>query len=68
MGDAEGNFNPDANVTRAQFITVLWRMAGKPDSSEELPFTDTESQIPEFKSLDGTLKVTQCYQERMLKT
>ena len=26
------------------------------------------SQISEFKSLDGTLKVTQCYQERMLKT
>lgn len=49
VGDAAGNFNPDANVTRAQFITVLWRMAGKPESSMELPFTDTENQFPEFK-------------------
>jgi hypothetical protein len=49
VGDADGNFNPDANVTRAQFITVLWRMAGKPDVKEELPFTDVKNQLPEFK-------------------
>jgi len=49
VGDANGNFNPDANVTRAQFITVLWRMAGRPEVTENLPFTDTENQLPEFK-------------------
>ena len=49
VGDADGNFNPDANITRAQFITVLWRMAGRPDVGMELPFTDTENQLPEFK-------------------
>lgn len=49
VGDADGNFNPDANVTRAQFITVLWRMAGRPDDDTELPFADTENQLPEFK-------------------
>lgn len=49
VGDADGNFNPDASVTRAQFITVLWRMAGRPEAGEELPFTDTENQLPEFK-------------------
>lgn len=49
VGDSDGNFNPDANVTRAQFITVLWRMAGRPDAGEDLPFTDTENQLPEFK-------------------
>ncbi len=49
MGDTEGNFNPDDNVTRAQFVTVLWRMAGRPDVSTKLPFADIEDQIPEFK-------------------
>ncbi|MBQ7986190.1 MAG: S-layer homology domain-containing protein [Clostridia bacterium] len=49
VGDSNGNFNPDANVTRAQFITVLWRMAGRPDSTQELPFSDTENQLSEFK-------------------
>ena len=49
-GDENGNFNPDDNVTRAQFVTVLWRMAGAPNVSTELPFTDIETQIPEFQS------------------
>lgn len=49
-GDANGNFNPDSNVTRAQFVTVLWRMAGAPEVNAELPFADVENQIPEFKS------------------
>lgn len=68
VGDADGNFNPDANVTRAQFITVLWRMAGKPESIEKLPFTDIDNQLPEFKKaiswgyskgfINGTSKTT----------
>ena len=49
VGDANGNFNPDADITRAQFITVLWRMAGRPEADVELPFEDIENQLPEFK-------------------
>jgi hypothetical protein len=49
-GDEAGNFNPDANITRAQFVTVLWRMANSPESSAELPFVDVQNQIPEFIS------------------
>lgn len=49
-GDADGNFNPESNVTRAQFVTVLWRMAGEPVVDAEIPFTDIENQIPEFQS------------------
>jgi len=49
-GGADGNFNPDSNVTRAQFVTVLYRMAGSPTVEAELPFTDIDNQIPEFKS------------------
>lgn len=50
LGDTDGNFKPDDNVTRAQFVTVLWRMAGRPDVDAELPFTDVEKELPEFKS------------------
>lgn len=49
-GDEKGNFNPDANVTRAQYVTVLWRLAGKPEAADTTPFEDIDSQIPEFKS------------------
>ena len=49
-GDDQGNFNPDAPVTRAQFVTVLWRMAGKTEVTEKTPFEDIENQIDEFKS------------------
>ncbi len=52
-GDADGNFNPDENITRAQFVTVLWRMAGSPDAAAELPFGDIQNQIPEFKTAIG---------------
>lgn len=48
-GDELGCFNPDENVTRAQFVTVLWRMAGSPAVDKEVPFEDIESQIDEFK-------------------
>lgn len=49
-GGADGNFNPDDNVTRAQFVTVLWRMAGSPEVNEKVPFEDIDNQIPEFQS------------------
>ena len=49
-GNADGSFDPDSNVTRAQFVTVLWRMAGSPETEAEVPFVDTKDQIEEFKS------------------
>lgn len=49
-GDELGCFNPDENVTRAQFVTVLWRMAGSPMVDKEVPFEDIDNQIDEFKS------------------
>ncbi|MBQ7960912.1 MAG: S-layer homology domain-containing protein [Clostridia bacterium] len=49
-GDELGCFNPDENVTRAQFVTVLWRMAGSPVVDKEVPFEDIDNQIDEFKS------------------
>lgn len=40
-GFSDGSFHPDAPVTRAQFVLMLWRMAGKPEAKEKAAFTDT---------------------------
>lgn len=38
MGD--GTFAPDRELTRAEFVTMLWRMAGKPQATTAASFTD----------------------------
>lgn len=41
MGDAgDGTFSPDRTLTRAQVITVLWRMEGTPKADTAINFTD----------------------------
>ena len=43
-GTSGTTFEPDAAVTRAQFITFLWRYAGQPDStSATSPFRDVSA-------------------------
>lgn len=49
QGYADGSFHPDEKVTRAQFVTVLWRLAGKPASGGAAPFADTASLSQEFQ-------------------
>lgn len=39
-GTTSTTFSPDATVTRAQFVTFLWRAEGKPASSVPNPFGD----------------------------
>ena len=39
-GLPDGSFRPDEAVTRAQFITVLWRSAGKPAATKSVSFSD----------------------------
>ena len=39
-GMDDTHFSPDGTCTRAQFVTLLWRMAGEPDATVENPFTD----------------------------
>ncbi|MCL2200666.1 MAG: S-layer homology domain-containing protein [Oscillospiraceae bacterium] len=41
-GISETVFDPQANMTRAMLVTVLWRYAGEPDAGE-LVFEDVES-------------------------
>ena len=39
-GDDQGNFNPTANITRQDFVTMLWRLNGEVASDKELTFGD----------------------------
>lgn len=39
-GVAEKKFAPDSNMTRAMFVTVLWRLAGSPAGEGSLGFED----------------------------
>ena len=42
QGYGDGTFRPDETATRAQVVTLLYRIAGEPavDDSKALPFTD----------------------------
>lgn len=39
-GMGGGRFAPDGTLTRGQLVTILYRMAGSPQVTGELPFTD----------------------------
>lgn len=39
-GDDQGNFNPTADITRQDFVTMLWRLNGEVASEKELTFGD----------------------------
>lgn len=49
-GYADGTFRPNASVTRAQFVTMLWRLAGRPEASAAAPFTDTVGLNADFRA------------------
>ena len=40
-GYSDGTFRPDAPVTRAQFVLMLWRMCGQPAATQAAAFEDT---------------------------
>ena len=42
-GVSDTLFDPDGTVTRAQFVTMLWRLDGEPSVNYALPFTDVSS-------------------------
>ena len=42
-GVGEGLFAPNSETTRAQLVTILYRLAGQPAVSGDLPFTDVEA-------------------------
>lgn len=44
-GVGNGKFNPDAQCTNAMILTFLWRAAGKPASTAQLPIDITGKKI-----------------------
>ena len=44
-GVGDGQFAPNATTTRAQLVTILYRLAGEPDVSGDVAFTDVESGL-----------------------
>lgn len=42
-GMTETTFVPEGKVTRAQFATMLWRLAGEPEAKSAAPFTDVSA-------------------------
>lgn len=49
-GYEDGTFKPDNSLTRAQFVTILYRQAGRPAVTEAAPFTDIANVNDEFKN------------------
>lgn len=49
-GNSDGTFEPDKNISRAQYVTVLYRMAGSPAVTAGTPFKDISDQPPEFRN------------------
>ena len=45
VGNGNGTFGPNNNVTRAQMVTLLYGLAGRPavDGSKALPFADVSA-------------------------
>ena len=39
-GYPDGTFRPDGTISRADFVTVLWRSASSPEPKEDAPFAD----------------------------
>ena len=49
-GYPDGTFRPKANVSRAQFVTMLWRAAGEPYVIPSISFADSYKIASDFRS------------------
>lgn len=49
-GYDENRFGPNDPVDRGQFVTVLYRQAGSPETTAEVPFKDISGEIGEFQT------------------
>ena len=50
-GTSATTFSPDATVTRAQTVTFLWRLAGKPEATAANPFTDVAANAYYYEAV-----------------
>ena len=49
QGYSDGTFRPNNRLSRAQFMMVLWNLAGRPAPQAESPFEDMRTQIDNFQ-------------------
>lgn len=52
LGTTETTFAPQENVTRAQVVTLLYRLAGAPESAVKAPFTDVAARAYYAQAVD----------------
>ena len=45
------SFSPDNYITRGQLVTFLWRLAGKPEVTTAVPFSDVKSDSYYFNAV-----------------
>ena len=51
MGYNDGTFGPEKQCTRAQMVTFIWRLAGKPEpQTEDSPFSDIKESDYFYKA------------------
>lgn len=50
-GYPDNTFRPNADVTRGQFVTFLWRLCGEPEQAGSLSFPDVNSASPYYKAI-----------------
>lgn len=50
-GMPDGTFAPDKEMTRAEFATILWNMAKKPETESSSAFNDVKSEDWYFKQI-----------------
>lgn len=60
-GINDTTFAPNAKMTRAMFVTVLYRLAGEPEGKEATPFADVSKERYYFRA------VCWAYQEGIVK-
>ena len=51
-GVADDAFDVDGNLTRAQLVTILYRIAGEPETSAAIPFADVAECQRYTKSIE----------------
>ena len=51
LGVDKTHFNPNAPVSRAEFVTLLWRYEGQPKVSAKCPFADVSSSAFYYKAV-----------------
>ena len=57
QGTTETTFAPDAELTRAMMVTILYRMEGEPPTNRSIPFADLEFGSYYFAAASWTKQV-----------